>query len=428
VFKYPNEAATNYIKRLVGLPNETVRIWHGDIYVKRTGESEFRLARREPSKIVAMAQTVYDNDYVDDTMTERGWPVRWQPRSEDSPGAQGNWTTADGSRSYMIDGSSSDMQWLRYRHFTPLLSDWARMAAGPLPSDRQVKPSLITDFYAYDTSIQHGDPLAQPQMLGLHWVGDLLLECQLDSQASQGEVFLELIKGGRRFGCTFDCQSGQARLSIDGLDDYHPTARTPVRGSGRHDVRFANVDEQLLLWVDGRPITFDAPTTYDPLDNDRPRSSAEEPGDLAPARIGARSAAVTVRHLRLLRDIYYIAATLGGPLSDYASESPLWYMNYQELAALWSSPAEWEPPRRVSPFDQRREALFTLAADQFFVLGDNSPMSMDARLWGGEPYVSRELLVGKALLIFWPHSFNRVPGTNIPFPYFPNFARMRFIR
>src|SRR5262249_15034573 len=32
VFRYPGEAETYYIKRLVGLPNETVRIRHGDIY------------------------------------------------------------------------------------------------------------------------------------------------------------------------------------------------------------------------------------------------------------------------------------------------------------------------------------------------------------------------------------------------------------
>jgi signal peptidase I len=32
VFKFPNDAKTNYIKRLVGLPNESVRIRHGDIF------------------------------------------------------------------------------------------------------------------------------------------------------------------------------------------------------------------------------------------------------------------------------------------------------------------------------------------------------------------------------------------------------------
>ncbi len=72
--------------------------------------------------------------------------------------------------------------------------------------------------------------------------------------------------------------------------------------------------------------------------------------------------------------------------------------------------------------------MYSLAADQFFVLGDNSPLSQDARLWPAERYVARDLLVGKALYVFWPHSFDKLPGTNIPFPYFPNFARMGFIR
>ena len=35
VFKYPGDAPTNFIKRLVGLPGETIRIQHGDIWVSR---------------------------------------------------------------------------------------------------------------------------------------------------------------------------------------------------------------------------------------------------------------------------------------------------------------------------------------------------------------------------------------------------------
>jgi signal peptidase I len=62
------------------------------------------------------------------------------------------------------------------------------------------------------------------------------------------------------------------------------------------------------------------------------------------------------------------------------------------------------------------------------MLGDNSPASQDARLWDNERFVHRDLLVGKALMVFWPHSFHRIPGTSIPFPFFPNFARMGFIR
>jgi len=103
-------------------------------------------------------------------------------------------------------------------------------------------------------------------------------------------------------------------------------------------------------------------------------------------------------------------------------------MNYPQLFEFWSDPALWNYPGRTSPFDERRQMIFPLQTDQFFVLGDNSPQSQDARLWEGNKFVARDLLIGKALYVFWPHSFDTFPGTNVPFPFFPNFARMGFIR
>ena len=44
------------------------------------------------------------------------------------------------------------------------------------------------------------------------------------------------------------------------------------------------------------------------------------------------------------------------------------------------------------------------------------------------PYLDRRLLIGKALCVYWPHSWNQIPGTPIPFPLFPNIADMRLVR
>ena len=63
VFKYPGDAKTNYIKRLVGLPGETVHIEHGDIFTKHE-DSALEIQRKPPAKQRAMAQIVYDNDYI----------------------------------------------------------------------------------------------------------------------------------------------------------------------------------------------------------------------------------------------------------------------------------------------------------------------------------------------------------------------------
>jgi signal peptidase I len=60
--------------------------------------------------------------------------------------------------------------------------------------------------------------------------------------------------------------------------------------------------------------------------------------------------------------------------------------------------------------------------DQFLPMGDNSAQSLDGRVWDGPKFVERDLLIGRALVVFWPHSLNE------PIPFFPNFKRMKFIR
>ena len=45
VFKYPGGAKMNFIKRIVGLPQETVRIQHGDLFIQPDGQKEFHIAR-----------------------------------------------------------------------------------------------------------------------------------------------------------------------------------------------------------------------------------------------------------------------------------------------------------------------------------------------------------------------------------------------
>ncbi len=428
VFKNPGEAQTNFIKRCVGLPNETIRIYHGDLFTKSEKEPEFRLTRRKPNEVRAMAQIVYDNDYVVDAMTKAGWPLRWRQLPPPSSG-DAAWQSDDGGRSFTTAGGANE-RWLRYQHFVPSIYDWRALGHGRMP-DREIRPLLITDFYAYNTSVDRGDSADNARMLGMHWVGDLMLECELESTDGKDTALLDLVKGGRHFRCAIELETGKATLSIDGLPDFHPEAQTAVRGIGSHEVIFANVDRQLRLWVDGDVISFSGSTDatdYPPLDNETPKSTAGDPLDLAPAGIGSRGAGLAVKHLRLWRDLYYVAASRGPQLVDYSGSLTPAGMSYEQLYQFWSTPTLWESAGGRGPFAQRRTEDFPLEDDQFFMLGDNSPASSDARLWDGEKYVARELLIGKALFIFWPHSFHEIPGTSIPFPFFPNFARMGLIR
>src|SRR5262249_37950226 len=48
VFKFPEDAKTNYIKRLVGLPNERLQVRYGDVYTAGPGSDDFRIMRKPP--------------------------------------------------------------------------------------------------------------------------------------------------------------------------------------------------------------------------------------------------------------------------------------------------------------------------------------------------------------------------------------------
>jgi hypothetical protein len=77
----------------------------------------------------------------------------------------------------------------------------------------------------------------------------------------------------------------------------------------------------------------------------------------------------------------------------------------------------------------------SLNRDQFFVCGDNSPQSLDARLWGDpDPWVAkvidgthgvvpRDLMIGKAFFVYFPSLFT---GESSGLPV-PDFGRMRWI-
>ena len=458
VFQYPGEAKTNYIKRLVGLPGESIRIHRGDIFVKPGEAGEFSIARKPPSKILAMMRPVYDADFQATALRNAGYPARWFDPRSGGDGAEQWRADADGA-SFQTDGAAAGGAWLHYRHIPPTRDAWEQVLAGD-GLESSPKEQLITDFAGYNAQL-NTKPRAdqaeveetlrfqanrQAQRLGLHWVGDLIVEATLDVQSASGTVELVLVKAGRRHVCAIDLATGAATASIDDFPSFRPTAATKISKPGKYEVRFANVDGQLHLWVDGRVAAFDAPTTFV-----APPEALPDREDLHPARIGSRGAALRVSHLRVFRDTYYIACkssrephsdpadeTVGsGEMNDFRTGVPFTALSPGGVAAFYSDPGQWHKLADL------KTARFEMKKDQFFMLGDNSPESKDGRLWESdqagvphEHYVRRGLIKGKAVFIYWPHSWDRLPWTegwaSLPngmwCPYFPNFSRMRFIR
>lgn len=396
VFKYPEGANTNYIKRLVGLPNELVSIAGGDIWTSHDGQPS-TIARKPPHVMQAMLQVVHDSNFPASFMQTEGWPSAWTDWADTSV-----WKSEKNRRQFTATCSAGQSASLRYQRFNPTSDDWKEVRLG-MGVRKGVTPELIKDFQAYNAISQGG-----------HWVGDLAVECTLESKSDSGLIVLDLVDGGQQHFCSIDLADGTANLvAASGVT---AVATTPIRGKGSWEVMFTNVDDELRLFVDKKLMPTATPvawgseikkeSTRDPiLEVVQPGSTV--PSDLAPAGITVKAedepVAIVVSSIKILRDIFYIGAVGFGRRGEIRDEPIL---------------------------------EFPLEADQFFVLGDNSAASKDGRLWIDVHYVDRRLLLGRAISIVWPHMVpaSRHVTVTLPvlgelrLPSWPNFARMKFIR
>jgi signal peptidase I len=400
VFKYPDEpqraySALNYIKRLIGLPGETIAIYYGDLYryegdalryddLKDAAPKDlwekphmhsddqrardlfdkgaFHILRKPPAVMLAERRIVYDNDYQARDLIGKAEP-RWQAESD------GNLWSADKPEEPKVfrhePRSGDELAWLRYHHL--------------IPTDPRVRHAvrreLITDFMGYNSWIPRpgGQPHSPP---GLNWVGDLMLEAKVEVTQAQGELVLELSRGVDRFQARCDLATGLCSLfrKSDGKEvQLHAGVATSLKKPGTYRVRFANFDQRLTLWVDstmpfGDGVPYDAPAYRGPT----------KENDLEPASVGVRSGGVTVSALKLWRDTYYTTGSQHGDagLGDFANPG-------------------WDALGKLSP------NTYYVQPDHYLCLGDNSPESSDGRMWG---LVPKRLLLGRAMLKYYPVS------------------------
>ncbi len=398
VFDYPgnewephSRGSMKYIMRLVGLPGETIAIHGGNLYTlppdkgpqwddhrqaqgdpeklsrlsyksfmhvnspeaRRSWEaSTFEVLRKPLETLLAMMRLVYDNDHPGkDLSSGKALPERWA----------GDGWQAEG-RGFRSDGKGDKPAWLRYSH---------------LPNrDKLHQRELITDLLGYNTYVNAPLHWAPHQPPGQNWASDLILECEVTLPDNpSGELTLELSRGVDRFRARFDLASGRCTLLRDsGAVKELESKPTPLEGKGAYRLRFANVDQRLTLWVNDQ-LPFGDGVSY-------PAAVAEGPdakNDLEPVSIGVRGAAVEVRKLKVLRDVYYTAGD-SRPSDPDVSFDP-------------GDPSTWEGLRHLP--------VLTLSVQpgHYLCLGDNSQESSDGRSWGSVP---DRLLLGKAVLVYYP--------------------------
>ena len=470
VFKFPGDAKMNYIKRLVGLPGETLRIYQGDLFVgerrRRRTTTIFRSRTSRPTKCWRCGSWCTTRTTIRPSSIAAGWPLRWHVSPAETAGG---WKLETDDRTartvrqrYTVDAGDQAEAWLRYEHLRARLRRVAKTAQ--LAADTRARSSRSTlphaDREQLAASADHRfqsvqrpldaepcmpaatasriDPLKQ----GLHWVGDLMVEADVEVESKlAASCCWTWSKAGRHF--SLHDRSDDRRGDALGRRRCRsrPTAKTSIDGAGKYRVAFANVDDQLLLWVDGDVgFDFDGGTAYDVehacsaiAEHILPQTSDEDPGDLAPAGIGGArreagrdSAAGVARHLLHRRQIANesLAHSDRSPIS-----APTFDMQLPRIGL--PDREHWDRIRRPTPgrFSARRGPVLRDGRQQPGKLRRAAVVRSTAKRGrpGGD-YLERRLLIGKALCVYWPHSWNRIPGTPIPFPLFPNFGDMRLVR
>lgn len=417
VFKAPADPrrydySQNYIKRLVGKPDETIMILDGDVYVSTSpydGDPQAYLhtfkVQTKPRKVQdALWRIVYDNDYYprgldrSDLADYNGKPFSdppfVQPWKQES--GQNGWTLGDGSPGH--------------RDFSFNSPEGAAALRFDASVDSRKYP--LTDWLAYDITDNQQDRGGNPDMYRAggyrtepaNNVSDVKLDFYYQRASGSGPLRIQLSKIDHRFEAAI--LPDKAALLMDGKVIAGPVALPQVHGPLH--VQMMNVDYQVTLRIQDQDLLQTTHQQYHPdLDKLMDAYRQNDPMPKPTIRLVGEKQACTLSHLSLWRDIYYLNRERPG-----------------------QAPLRWATPRNFP------KGLITLGKDEFFVLGDNSYVSSDARYWEDEidlpseglevqaGRVPRRFLLGKAFFVYWPAGYR--PISSAP-ALAPNFGDMRFI-
>lgn len=403
----PNGADGNFIKRLIGLPGESLWIVDGDIFVAPLEAAEdfsqYRVQRKPEHVQRAVWQPIFRSLQLPPSVAERpdAQPM-WGP----------GWSFADGV--YRHDGDGPVLlEW--NKDSRRLLTDWT--SYNQLSRSADEGDSFVGDFRVAGTVVPGRDGMRATVELEAR-------DTQFRFEIDGGRAAIRLRPLAFRDLGPEEGWTGPAAVSVEPLE-----AGRPVR------VECWHADQRLVLWIDGRRV----------LEHDyewTPRERLERATGQAAG--GDDAAALGALATRPIRSMALIRWNFDGPVEVDRLEvdRDLHYAAYDTLKLPFSLRTN---PARPDLGDLRMRHGYgchpstpaKLEADQFYMLGDNTLASSDSRAWGSpHPIVAeqidpaafvvpRSLLLGKAWVVYFPALNPLSPGGR---GFIPNFGDLRFIR
>ena len=323
------------IKRVVGLPGETIEIHHGDVFIDGVR------AKKTWPELREMAMVVHDARH---RTTNIALPRRWRVMKPSN-----GWEFFEGRFGYhpknrmkknkvqaadlSQQGAWEDLDWLGYHHY--------RYRIGS-----RIEEASVLDNYGYNQTISRQ----------LNDIVDLYLVATVEAKGD-GVLALRMPGDGQNFLLTLETNPPRGTLFYNG----HPVKKFSWQADRLElpsILEVATVDKQFLFAIDGTPLVsfdYERPQLHSGAAALRDHTTPQtDPSTLA---IGACGLELRLKDLRLLRDIYYTESPTAG----------------------------------LAPESRRHQ----LGNEEFFVLGDNSPISLDSRQAGSDGIVDAVDLLGK---------------------------------
>ncbi|MBT6153854.1 MAG: hypothetical protein HOK71_20395 [Planctomycetaceae bacterium] len=293
--------------------------------------------------------------------------VGWQDRWTTEP-ARISWNaTAEGFQldANQTDATGADIQELAWVQYR----HWVR------GRKREQRPRLspVADVYGYNRA--DGMPAG-------HTIRDLMISATVQIQGGHGEFIMQMTDGDNTVSCVIDPTQREVRLMCgqpEKIVRRCPLTKEYLDSGKPIHLEVSLFDRQALVTLNGQ-LPFE-PWPF-------PDSSGLVSPSTSPVRFGARGLNVGVSEVKLFRDVFY---TRG---------------------------------RGVNAIEQP----YQLGDNEYFVLGDNSPVSLDSRSWS-DGALSGRLFIGKPFLVHLPSKPGKVRfGKRDAYFRVPDFSRIRYIR
>jgi signal peptidase I len=221
-----------------------------------------------------------------------------------------------------------------------------RRAVRTLAEASHVVP--INDDYGYNPAAENGSNTA---------MRDIAVSLRLTCQAQSGEFAIEMNDGSANYTWVIDVSRREFRLYAANQPDPVEVAAWSDEVTERWlqgqalQLEMSLFDQQVIAVVNGQSVL--TPWMFATPDGIAPSRY--------PVRFGARGLDAIVDEITLYRDVYYT-----GVRARHGVQRP-----------------------------------YALASDEYFVLGDNSPLSHDSRRWS-DGAVQDSLLIGKPFVVHLP--------------------------